>query len=333
MKSALGNPQSAIAQGRLADSRFCDFAPSSETPETTWDRSDFAPAPETGATAMAVRLRPERFLESALFWSTIFALTVMLCYGVKAQVRPDGSPTGQKSVEHTVPGSGELLKKALKNAKAVSPDDAQNRAEARPVETTALQNPAAQPKLLPDSGSLPESANSLKQGSLTSATGSASTPEPNKGDKGRDAQPGNAEKPVNESDGSVWEPTGISVSRLFLATGGTNGEVRKVPMSVPVLYESRLLALDRDKQRAIARLLDKLVSYRTRLAAMRKEGTDLLAEWNQIVSSSTPQDLLLSDSPTLIETESNGAGRGQSGPGFEPGKGVSIEVKSTGSNQ
>jgi hypothetical protein len=249
-------------------------------------------------------------------------------------MRPDGSPTGQKPVERTVPGSGELLKKALKNAKAVSPDDAQDRVEVRPVETSAVQNPA-QPKLLPDSDSLPESfgPNSLKQGSLTTAKGSASTPEPIKGDKGHDVQPGNAVKPANESDGSLWEPTGITVSRLFLATSGANGEVRKVPMSVPVLYESGLLALDKDKQRAIARLLDKLVSYRTRLAAMRKEGADLLAEWNQILSSSTPQNLLLSDSPTLIETESDGAARGENGPGFEPGKGVSIEVKSTGSNQ
>jgi hypothetical protein len=105
-------------------------------------------------------------------------------------------------------------------------------------------------------------------------------------------------------------------------------------MSVPVLYESRLMALDKDKQRAIARLLDKLVSYRTRLAAIRKEGADLLAEWNQIISSSTPQDLLLSDSPSLIEKEStDAAGHGESTPGFEPGKGVSIQLKSTAPNQ
>jgi hypothetical protein len=67
---------------------------------------------------------------------------------------------------------------------------------------------------------------------------------------------------------------------------------------------------------------------------MRKEGADLLAEWNLIISSSTPQDLLLSDSPSLIEKAStDAAGHGESAPGFEPGKGVSIQLKSTVPNQ
>jgi hypothetical protein len=158
---------------------------------------------------------------------------------------------------------------------------------------------------------------------------SVAKPEAIEQDQIRNPQAGNSGKAVNGSDGSIWEPTGITVSRLFLAGDGANEEV-KVPMSVPVLYESRLLALDKDKQRAIARLLDKLTSYRTRLAAMKKEGADLLAEWNQIIRSSTPQDLLLSDSPTLVEKGSNDASAlGENVPGFEPGKGVSVQVNST----
>jgi hypothetical protein len=276
------------------------------------------------------------FLESTLFWSgLLLAVTIMLCSEARAQARSNGSPTGQKSPERSVPASDELLKKALKNAKAVTPDDALERAEVRPTETKTPQ-PPAQPKLLPDSSSLPDSShpNSQKQTPLTASKESAAKPEAMKQDKGRDVQSGDPVKPADRSDPSVWEPTGITVSRLFLATDGANGGVRKVPMNVPVLYESRLMALDKDKQRAVARLLDKLVSYRTRLAAMRKEGADLLVEWNQIVSSSTPQDLLLSDSPTLIEKESDDvAGHRESVPGFEPGKGVSIQVKSTAPNQ
>ena len=261
--------------------------------------------------------------------TALFLLTMTLCGQVRAQVRPDGSSNSQKSPGRVVPASEELLKKAMKNAKAVAPDDTQAGAPVRPVETKTPQNPS-QPRLLPDSSSLPDSSRSNSQKQPSGSKEPASKPEVTDPDKDRDTQSGNSPKAADESDGSVWEPTGITVSRVFLATAGANGEVRKVPMNVPVLYESRLMALDKDKQRAIARLLDKLVSYRTRLAAMRKEGTDLLAEWNQILSSSTPQDLLLSDSPSLIE---KGSADTVSVPGFEPGKGVSIQVKSAAPNQ
>jgi hypothetical protein len=267
--------------------------------------------------------------------SALFLVFPMLCCQARAQERPNGSPNGQKSPERAVPASAELLKKAMKNARAIAPDDTQE--HMRPVETKTPPN-STQPKLLPDSNSLPDSSPAKAPKKIlptpTPSKESDSKPDAIKQDVDRNAQSDSPPKAVDESDGSVWEPTGITVSRLFLATDGTNGEVRKVPMNVPVLYESRLMALDKDKQRAIARLLDKLVSYRTRLTAMRKEGADLLAEWNQIISSSTPQDLLLSDSPSLIEKASaDAAGHGESAPGFEPGKGVSIQLKSTVPNQ
>jgi len=261
-------------------------------------------------------------------FSALFLVAMIFCSEAWAQASPSGSPTGQKSPERAVPASQELLRKALKNAQAVAPEDTPARGQPQPVETKTR-------KLLPDGNSLPDNSqsNSQKQTSQTPLKEPAAKPEAVKQDKDGDAQ-SDSEKAVHGSDTSLWEPTGITVSRVFLATDGAKGEVRKVPMNVPVLYESRLLAVDKDKQRAIARLLDKLVSYRTRLTAMRKEGTDLLSEWNQIISSSTPQDLLLSDSPTLIEKEStDAAGHGESAPGFEPGKGVSIEVKSMTPNQ
>jgi hypothetical protein len=261
--------------------------------------------------------------------TALFLLTTLLCCQARAQVRPDGPSNSQKSPGRVVPASEELLKKAMKNAKAVAPDDSHPRVPVQELETKPPQN-SGQQKLLPDSSSLPDSSRSNSQKQPSGTKEPASKPEAIDPDKDRDTQPGNSEKAADEPDGSVWEPTAITVSRVFLATGGANGEARKVPMNVPVLYESRLMALDKDKQRAIARLLDKLVSYRTRLAAMRKEGTDLLAEWNQILSSSTPQDLLLSDSPSLIEKESADAANV---PGFEPGKGVSIQVKTTPPSQ
>lgn len=271
--------------------------------------------------------------------SALFLVTMMLCCQARAQGRPNGSPNGQKSPERVVPASAELLKKAMNNARAVAPDDTQEHPTLRPVETKTPPN-SAQSKLLPDTSSLPDSSpakapkKTLPIPTPTPSKESDSKPEAMKQDADRNTQSESPQKAVDQSDGSVWEPTGITVSRLFLATDGANGEVRKVPMNVPVLYESRLMALDKDKQRAIARLLDKLVSYRTRLAAMRKEGADLMAEWNQIISSSTPQDLLLSDSPSLIEKGStDAAGHGDNTPGFEPGKGVSIQLKSTAPNQ
>jgi hypothetical protein len=276
-----------------------------------------------GKAQCELRSRKSAIHSAFLQFSAFSALFLLFCCHARAQARPGGSPTEQKSPERTVPASEELLRKALKNAKAVVPEGTLERGELQTVETKA-------PKLLPDGNSLPDGShpNSQKQSKEPAAK-----PEAVKQDKGLDAQ-ADPEKAVRESDKSLWEPTGITVSRVFLATDGVKGEVRKIPMNVPVLYESRLLALDKDKQRAVARLLDKLVAYRTRLAAVRKEGADLIAEWNQIISSSTPQDLLLSDSPTLIEKNGTDAtGHGESPPGFEPGKGISVEVKSTTPNQ
>jgi hypothetical protein len=161
----------------------------------------------------------------------------------------------------------------------------------RPVgvrhERKALQN-AGQQNQPPGSNSLSKnsSLNSPKQTALTGTKESVTKPEAIKQDGGLNLPSGEAGVMLNGSDASIWEPTGITASRVFVAGDATTGEAQKVPMSVPVFYESRLLALDKDKERAIARLLDKLTSYRTRLAAIKKEGADLLAEWNQIISSS-----------------------------------------------
>jgi hypothetical protein len=262
-------------------------------------------------------------------FSSLFLVTILLCCQARAQTRPDGPSNDQKSQGRLVPDSEELLKKAMKNAKAIAPDDARPRVPVQVLETKLPQNPSQQ-KLLPDNSSLPDTTRSNAQKQPSGSKEPASKPELTDPGADRDTPSGNSEKAGDQADGSVWEPTAISVNRVFLATDGANGEARKIPMSVPVLYESRLMGLDKDKQRAIARLLDKLVSYRARLAAMRKEGTDLLAEWDQILGSSTPQDLLLSDSPSLIEKESSDTA---AVPGFEPGKGVSVLVKSTTPSQ
>jgi hypothetical protein len=260
-------------------------------------------------------------------YGLLLAAATVCCCQAQAQTLSDGSPGGQKPPEKSVLVPQELLKKALKNAKAIAPDETPRVAEVRPVPSKAASNPGQQ-KLLPSNSALPEASPDPKNATLPagakepgSKVEKVEAPKPTE-----DPQPAD-EKTTDLSNGSIWEPTGITVSRLFLATTTAGGDMRKVPMSVPVLYESRLLAVDKDKQRAIARLLDKLVSYRSRLATMKKEGTDLLAEWNDIVGSSTPQDLLLSDSPTLIEKNDETTGHGTA-PGFEPGKGVSVEVKS-----
>ena len=257
------------------------------------------------------------------------AATLTVCGRARAQAHADGSPTVQTQ---TIPEPEHLLRKAQENAKVAALDEIPPPVGVR-HESKVLQNPA-QLKLASDPSSLPDNSlpNRPKQTALSGE--SVAKPEATKQDLVHNPQSEDSGKVVNASDASIWEPTSITVSRLFLASDGDNGEVHKVPMSVPVLYESRLLALDKDKQRSLARLLEKLTSYRTRLAAITKEGADLLAEWNQIIRSSTPQDLLLSESPTLIEKGSNDAtAHGENVPGFEPGKGVSIQVKSTAQNR
>jgi hypothetical protein len=270
-------------------------------------------------------VRPWSGSNTLLLCCLLVAASLTICSRAGAQAQPDGSPVAQTQ---TVSETEQLQRNAQENAKIVAPNGTPPPVGKR-HEPKALQN-AVQPKQ-PDTSSSPNnsSPNSPKQTALTGE--SVAKPETIKQDRSHSPQSEESGAAVNASDASIWEPTGITVSRLFLASDAAGGEGQKVPMSVPVFYESRLLGLDKDKQRAIARLLEKLTSYRTRLAAIRKEGADLLAEWNQIISSSTPQDLLLSDSPTLVEKGSNDAtAHGANIPGFEPGKGVSIQVKSTG---
>jgi hypothetical protein len=249
----------------------------------------------------------------------LIAAAVAVCGPAGAQ----SSPVAQSQTDPE-----QLQRNAREKAKVVAPDGTPPPVGVR-HEPKALQN-AAQTKQPPDTNSLPNNSNpnSPKRTVLTDAKDAVTKPEAIKPDRAQNS--GQSGVAVNASDASIWEPTGITVSRVFLASDAAGGEGQKIPMSVPVFYESRLLALDKDKQRAIARLLEKLTSYRTRLAAMKKEGVDLLAEWNQIISSSTPQDLLLSDSPTLVEKATNDTtARDEKMPGFEPGKGVSVQVKSS----
>ncbi len=88
----------------------------------------------------AIRNPQSAFLPFPAFSSiaAFSALFLMLCCQARAQERPNGSPNGQKSPERAVPASAELLKKAMKNARAIAPDDTQE--HMRPVETKTPPN-------------------------------------------------------------------------------------------------------------------------------------------------------------------------------------------------
>ncbi len=99
-------------------------------------------------------------------------------------------------------------------------------------------------------------------------------------------------------------------------------------MNIPVYYESRVLGLDKDHQRTAARLLERLTEFQARLVSLRKEGADLLKEWNQIVNAGVPRELLAADSPSLVENQgTDEVNRRTASPGFQAGQGVSVELK------
>src|SRR5260370_28062636 len=70
--------------------------------------------------------------------SALFLVTMILCRQARAQGRPNGSPNTQKSPEPVVPASAELLKQAMKNARAIRPDDTQH--HMRPAATKTPPN-------------------------------------------------------------------------------------------------------------------------------------------------------------------------------------------------
>lgn len=228
-----------------------------------------------------------------------------------------------------------LLQQALTAAKATSDaDQPLERADIRAVPANKM--PVDSPGLLPSPDAFPtdDAPAAASQGRNPPAPAAANKPAPaTKPVRAESisapvqAQDPRVSVPGEQVNPSAYEPTGLTVNRVFVAA---DQEGRKISMNVPVYYETRLLGMEKDKQRAAARLLQKLDDFQKRVAAMQAEGSELLKEWNDIVNASVPKDLLMADSPTLVENQgTDKINRPAEQPGFEAGKNALVQLKKT----
>lgn len=106
--------------------------------------------------------------------------------------------------------------------------------------------------------------------------------------------------------GLGWEKTNLKVQHVLSSDPG-NGELEKIVLDVPVLYQTRTMRWsppDVAKARAV---LARLMIYERNLSNLKKEGQVILGEWNALLESTVPSAALRADSPSLPYNHSQGS--------------------------
>ena len=112
----------------------------------------------------------------------------------------------------------------------------------------------------------------------------------------QDANPHPA--PPASTPSPVFEETNLHIQHvLTAATPG--GDLSRIVLNVPVLYQSRSLSWTDGEVAESRELLKRLSTYQENSRALREEATQILAAWNHLVESSVPTLVLRADSPSL----------------------------------
>ncbi|WP_411825954.1 hypothetical protein [Luteolibacter sp. AS25] len=97
---------------------------------------------------------------------------------------------------------------------------------------------------------------------------------------------------------SDFEETNIRVQHALDASS-PGGEVNRIVIDVPVLYQSRNLRWSQQEAAEARILLDRLSLYQENVRALRDQGNQLRNEWNALLEKSIPSQALRVDSPSL----------------------------------
>jgi len=123
------------------------------------------------------------------------------------------------------------------------------------------------------------------------------------------------------------EPTNLSVQRT-IGVVLPNGETKTIRLKIPVLYESRLLRINGTNKKKATEILEKMKDLRDRLAKIKTDSEAILKEWNELVTESTPEVLLLPESPTLPQNQSaSELNRPEESTFLELGQDIQYEVQ------
>ncbi len=116
----------------------------------------------------------------------------------------------------------------------------------------------------------------------------------------REAMPGT-------SSASEFEETNLRIQHILTAEA-PGGNLDRIILDVPVLYQSRRLRWTADEVAAARGLLVRLMDYQERCQILRSEGVELLDAWNRVIEKSIPITELRADSPSLPANQQDAAG-------------------------
>lgn len=103
---------------------------------------------------------------------------------------------------------------------------------------------------------------------------------------------------------SKFEETNLGIQHVLTAQAPA-GDLCRIVLDVPVLYQSRHLRWTEGDVAEARELLTRLSSYQEKSIALRSEGLELLGHWNHLVNRSIPASELRADSPALPANQKN----------------------------
>ena len=114
-----------------------------------------------------------------------------------------------------------------------------------------------------------------------------------------------ADRP-NRLEPSATEQTNLSVQHVLNAQIPA-GDISRIILDVPVLYQSRHLRWNQGDVEEARELLGRLADHQERSSSLRAEATQILGDWNRLIARAIPSSDLRADSPSLPGNQSNAA--------------------------
>jgi hypothetical protein len=105
---------------------------------------------------------------------------------------------------------------------------------------------------------------------------------------------------------SHFEETNLRIQHVLTAEA-PGGQIDRIILDVPVLYQSRNLRWTPDEVSAARDLLVRLMDYQEKCRSLRAEGVGLLDSWNHLIERSIPATQVRADSPTLPANQQDAA--------------------------
>lgn len=97
---------------------------------------------------------------------------------------------------------------------------------------------------------------------------------------------------------SGFEETNIRMQHILDAES-SSGDIHRIVIDVPALYKSRNLRWSQEDAAQARLLLKRLETYQEKSRSLRDEGESILGDWNKLMDSSIPNQILRADSPSI----------------------------------